>query len=57
MGTPTDVCGTSHGTSSEPNDGTYWGRARNVGYTYFLNLTQKHIKLALTGYSRLYSEL
>ena len=49
--------GPSCGTSWEPNDGTFWGRPRDVGHTGFLNLTHKHIKLTLTGYSRLYSEL
>ena len=29
---------------------------RTVGQTCFLNSYQKHIKLTLTGYSRLYSE-
>ena len=40
-----------------PNDRTIWGRPPDVGHTCFLNSTQKHIKLTLTGYSRLYSEL
>ena len=33
------------------------GRSRDVGHTCFLSSTHKHIKLTLTGYSRLYSEL
>ena len=49
--------GTSCGTSRGPNDGTFWGRPRDVGHICFLNSTQKHIKLTLTGYSRIYSEL
>ena len=49
--------GPSCGTSWGPNDGTFWGRPRDVGHVCFLNLTQKYIKLTLTGYSRLYSEL
>ena len=56
-----DVHGTSTGpscgTSRGPDDGTFWGRPRDVGHTCFLNSTQKHISLTLTGYSRLYSEL
>ena len=52
-GRPRDAYGTSWG----PNDGTFWGRPRDVGHIYFLNSTQKHIKLTLTGYSRLYSKL
>ena len=46
------ICRTSRG----PNDGTFWGRPRDVGHTCFLNPTQKHIKLTLTGYSRLHNE-
>ena len=46
-------CGTSWGT----NDRKFWGRPRGVGHTCFLNSTYKHIKLILTGYSRLDSEL
>ena len=49
--------GPSCGTSRGPNDGTFWGHPREVGHTCFLNPTQKHIKLTLTGYSRLHSEL
>ena len=49
--------GPSCGTSRGPNDRTFLGRLRDVGDTYFLNSTHKHIKLTLTGYSRLYSEL
>ena len=30
---------------------------RDVGHTCFSNPTKNHIKLTLTGYSRLYSEL
>ena len=44
-------------TSREPNDETFRGRPRDIGYTCSLNSTHKHIKLPLTGYSRLYSEL
>ena len=43
--------------SRGPKDEVFWGRPRDVGHIYFLNSTQKHIKLTLTGYSRLYSEL
>ena len=32
------------------------GRFGDVGHTCFLNSTQKHIKLTLTGYSGLCSE-
>ena len=50
-----DVDGTSSGpscrTSRGPNDGTFWGRPRDVGHKCFLNSTEKHIKLTLTGYS------
>ena len=49
--------GPSWGTSQGPNDGTLWGRSRDVGHTHFLNPTQNHIKLTLTGCSRLFSEL
>ena len=49
--------GPSCGTSRGPNDGTFWGCPRDVGHICFLNSTHKHIKLTLTGYSRLYSEL
>ena len=57
-----DVHGTSKGpisgTSQAPDDGAFWGRPRDVGHTcFFLNSTQKHIKLTLTGHSRLYSQL
>ena len=43
-------------TSRGPNDGTFSGRLRDVGHTWFLNSTHKHIKVTLSGYSRLYSE-
>ena len=33
------------------------GRFGDFGHIRFLNSPQKHIKLTLTGYSRLYSEL
>ena len=56
-GRPQDVYGTKLQMSPGPNDGTFWGRPRDVGHICFLNSTQKHIKLTLTGYSRLYSEL
>ena len=49
--------GPSCGTTRVPDDGTFWGRPRDVGLICFLNSTQKHIKLTLTGYSRLYSKL
>ena len=56
-----DVDGTSMGPSCwtfwGPSDGTFWGRPQDIGHTCFLNPTQKHIKLTLTGYSRLYSEI
>ena len=48
--------GLSCGRSWGPNDGTFWGRSRDFGYPCFLNSIQKHIKLNLIGYSRLYSE-
>ena len=35
--------GDVHGTSTGPDDGTFWGRPRDVGHTCFLNSTQKHI--------------
>ena len=54
MGTST---GPSCGTCRGPDDGMFWGRPRDVSHTCFLDSTQKHISLALTGYSRLYSEL
>ena len=42
-----DVHGTSTGpscrTSQAPDDGTFWGRPRDVGHTCFLNPTQKHL--------------
>ena len=58
-GRPCDFYGTQlRETSRVPNDGTLWGRPRDVGHICFLNSTQKHIKLTLTGYySSLYSEL
>ena len=49
--------GPSCGTSRGPNDDTFWGRPRDITHTCFLNSTHKHIKLPLTGYSKLYSEL
>ena len=55
-----DVHGTSTGpscgTSVGPNGETFQGRPWDVGQTSFLNSTHKHIKLTLTGYSKLYSE-
>ena len=47
------ICGMSQGS----NDGTFCDHPRDVGRTRFANSFQKHIKLTLTGYSRLYSEL
>ena len=44
-------------TSWWPNNGTFWGRLRDVGHTCFLNSAQKHIELTLIGYLTLYSEL
>ena len=42
-----DVYGTSTGpscrTSPGQNDGTFWGRPRDVGHAWFLDSTQKHI--------------
>ena len=56
-----DVHGTSTGSRCETswgkNYGTFLELPRDVGHTSFLNLTQKHIKLTLTGYSSIYSEL
>ena len=49
-GTPT---GPSCGTSQGPNDGTFWERPRDVGHTCVLDLTQRDIKLTLTGYFEL----
>ena len=43
--------GDVHGTSTGPSCGTFGGRSRDVGHICFLNLTEKHIKLTLTGYS------
>ena len=40
-----------------PSGGTFWGCPRDVRHTGFVNATQKHIKLTLTDYSRLYSKL
>ena len=45
------------GTPWGPNDQMFWGRLWDVGDTCFLNPTQKNIKLTLSGYSKLYSEL
>ena len=50
--------GNVHGTSTERSWGTFWGlndrtfsgRPWDIGHAYFLNSTQKHIKLTLTGY-------
>ena len=42
--------GPSCGMPLGPNDGTFCGRARDVGHTCFLNSAQKHIKITLTGY-------
>ena len=39
--------------SKGPNDGTFQGLPCDVGHICFLNSTQKHIKLTLTGYARL----
>ena len=39
------------------NNGTFWGRPRDVRHICFLNSTQKHIKLTFIDYSTLYSEL
>ena len=33
------------------NDWTFWGGPRDIGHICFLNSTEKHIKLTLTGYS------
>ena len=49
--------GPSCGTPRGRNDGMFWGRPRAADHTCFLNSSHKHIKLTLTGYSRLYSEL
>ena len=49
--------GPSCGTSRGPNNGTFWGRPRDIRHICFLNSTQKHIKLTFIGYSTLYSEL
>ena len=55
-----NIQGTSTGPSYEtpwvPNDGTLQGRQQDVGQTYFLDSTNKHIKLTLSGYSRLCNE-
>ena len=53
--------GTSLGRPWDPvagysGDETFWGRPRDVGYTFFLNSSQKHIKLTLTSYSKFYTE-
>ena len=48
--------GNSCGTSRGPNFATFQGCPRGVSQTCFLNSIHKHIKLTLTGYSRLYSE-
>ena len=48
--------GPSCGIFRGPNDETFWGRPRDVGYTFFLNSSQKHIKLTLTSYSKFYTE-
>ena len=44
-------------TSWGPNNGTFWGRPRDVGHTCFLNSAQKHTELTLIGHLTLYSEL
>ena len=53
--------GTSTGRLRDPIAGhpgeQMMEHSRDVSHTCFLNSTQKHSKLALTGYSRLYSEL
>ena len=53
--------GTSTGRLRDPVAGCpgnqMMGCFVDVGYVSFLNSTQKHIELTLTGYSRLYSEL
>ena len=49
--------GPSCRVSKGPNDGRFWWRLGDVGHTCLSNSTLKHIKLTLTGYSRLYSEL
>ena len=55
-----NVHGTSTGPSYEtswgPNDGTLQGLQQDAGQTYFLDSSNKHIKLNLTGYSRLCNE-
>ena len=56
-GRPRASTGPECGTSRGPNDGTFWGRPQDFSHTCFLNSTQKHIKLTLTSYSKLYSEL
>ena len=49
------------GTSTGHPGDQMMGRSGDVrgdfGHTCFLNSTRKHIKLTLTGYSRLYREL
>ena len=57
MGMSRNVYGTQLRDVPGPHYRTLWGRPLDVGHICFLNLTQKHIKLTLTGYSRLYSEL
>ena len=56
-GRPQDV----YGTQLRDVPGTKWwdvlGKSRAVGHACFLNSTQKHIKIPLASYSRLYSEL
>ena len=46
-----NVYGTQLVDVLETNNGTFSGRPRDVGNIYFLNSTEKHIKLILTGYS------
>ena len=45
--------GTSTERLQDPFAGPFWGHSWDAGHTGFLNSTQKHIKLTLTGYSRL----
>ena len=55
-GRPQESTGPSCGTSQGPDNGTFQRRPQDVSYTCFLNSTQKHILVTLTGYSRFYSE-
>ena len=47
------TCGMSWGQ----NDGTFSGRPRDVGYTYFLNSAHKLIKFTLTGIYKIFTRL